>query len=230
MMSFSEKLYRIGEASSLLGVHPNTIRRWEKEGKIKIVRVGRGHRRIPESEILRLMREEPQISAEKDYESALRSFLDFVFKYCKDDRELLTKAILIRDGHKCRVCGSSENLSVREKSPEAGPTEENLITICGKCAGFGEIKDKKEPFAEKIEKITKQKILNELAPSSLAQRVAFGEILSASLVLRRFSLKELVIQSKSPEPVAKAFCERMEALGYLRKEGDLYEVAVEVVE
>jgi len=33
--------YKIGEASRILGVHPNTLRKWEKEGKIKAIRIGR---------------------------------------------------------------------------------------------------------------------------------------------------------------------------------------------
>lgn len=234
-MSFSEKLYKIGEASSLLGVHPNTIRRWEKEGKIKIVRIGRGHRRIPASEIARLMRKEQQISPvspEIDYEKELRAFLDFVFTHCRSDHELVKRAIFVRDGYRCIICGSSEDLTVDEKDRTLGMTEENLITICRKCSESKEITEKKEILKEEIEKqgeITKKKILNDLSPSGLAQRVAFSEILSAAIALNRFSLKELVVQSKSPEPIVRVFCERMEALGYLRKTDSGYEVAVKVV-
>lgn len=34
-MSRPTSLIKIGEAAEILGVHPNTIRRWEREGKIK---------------------------------------------------------------------------------------------------------------------------------------------------------------------------------------------------
>jgi len=45
------------EAGKLLGVSTRTIQRWDKEGLIKVVRTPKGRRRIPESEVLRLLRE-----------------------------------------------------------------------------------------------------------------------------------------------------------------------------
>jgi DNA-binding transcriptional MerR regulator len=33
--------YKIGEASKILGVHPNTLRKWEKEGKIMVMKHSR---------------------------------------------------------------------------------------------------------------------------------------------------------------------------------------------
>jgi putative resolvase len=53
-----EKLYRIKEASEILGVHPKTLQRWAREGKIRVVKTIGGIRRIPESEIRRLLGEE----------------------------------------------------------------------------------------------------------------------------------------------------------------------------
>jgi len=32
-----EKLYRIKEAAEILGVHPKTLQRWAREGKIRVV-------------------------------------------------------------------------------------------------------------------------------------------------------------------------------------------------
>ena len=49
-----EKLYRLSEACLLLGLHPRTIQKGDKQGKIHIVRTQGGRRRIPESEVLRL--------------------------------------------------------------------------------------------------------------------------------------------------------------------------------
>lgn len=52
----AEKLYRMAEASRLLGVHPNTIRRWDTSGKLRCAWTPGGkERRVPESEIRRLM-------------------------------------------------------------------------------------------------------------------------------------------------------------------------------
>jgi len=44
------------EASKLLGVTVRTIQRWDKEGKIRCVRTVGGKRRVPESEIKRILR------------------------------------------------------------------------------------------------------------------------------------------------------------------------------
>ena len=51
----SEKLYTIKEAKKLLGVTTWTIQKWDREGKIKCVRTIGGRRRIPESEIKRIL-------------------------------------------------------------------------------------------------------------------------------------------------------------------------------
>jgi putative resolvase len=50
-----EKLYTLKEAKKLLGVTTKTIQRWDKEGKIRVVRTLGGRRRIPESEIKRIL-------------------------------------------------------------------------------------------------------------------------------------------------------------------------------
>jgi len=50
-----EKLYTLKEAKKLLGVTTKTIQRWDKEGKIRVVRTVGGRRRIPESEIKRIL-------------------------------------------------------------------------------------------------------------------------------------------------------------------------------
>jgi putative resolvase len=50
----SERLYALKEAKKLLGVTTRTIQRWDKDGKIKVVRT-LGGRRIPESETKRIL-------------------------------------------------------------------------------------------------------------------------------------------------------------------------------
>lgn len=43
-----QELLTIKEAAKLINVHPNTLRNWEKEGKIQAVRIGtRRDRRYP---------------------------------------------------------------------------------------------------------------------------------------------------------------------------------------
>jgi excisionase family DNA binding protein len=52
-----EKLLTMKEAKSMLGVATITIQRWDKAGKIKCVRTVGGRRRIPLSEVKRLIKE-----------------------------------------------------------------------------------------------------------------------------------------------------------------------------
>ena len=49
------ELLSIGEAAKRLGVHPNRLKAWEKQGLIKPVRLPSGHRRYPVEEINRIL-------------------------------------------------------------------------------------------------------------------------------------------------------------------------------
>jgi len=49
--------YRIGEAAAILGVRVETLRRWEREGKLKTSRTSGGQRLVPASEVARMLSE-----------------------------------------------------------------------------------------------------------------------------------------------------------------------------
>jgi len=49
--------YRIGEAAEILGVRVETVRRWEKEGKLTTTRTSGGQRLVPAAEVARLLGE-----------------------------------------------------------------------------------------------------------------------------------------------------------------------------
>jgi molybdopterin-binding protein len=49
--------YRIGEAAKALGVRVETLRRWEREGRINVERTTGGQRTILASEVARLLAE-----------------------------------------------------------------------------------------------------------------------------------------------------------------------------
>jgi len=51
----AERLLTLSEACKRLGIHPNTLRKWDRQGKIRVVRTVGGRRRMPESEVERLM-------------------------------------------------------------------------------------------------------------------------------------------------------------------------------
>jgi molybdopterin-binding protein len=61
-----EEEYRIGEAASLLGVRVETLRRWERDGKVAVTRTQGGQRTVPASEVARLLaegRERPRVTS-----------------------------------------------------------------------------------------------------------------------------------------------------------------------
>jgi molybdopterin-binding protein len=47
--------YRIGEAAELLGVRVETLRRWEREGRLKATRTSGGQRMVAATEVARLL-------------------------------------------------------------------------------------------------------------------------------------------------------------------------------
>ena len=49
--------YRIGEAAGLLGVRVETLRRWERQGKVRVSRTKGDQRLVPAEEVARLLAE-----------------------------------------------------------------------------------------------------------------------------------------------------------------------------
>lgn len=45
----------VGEAASLLGIAVETLRRWERDGRIEAIRTPRGHRRFRRSDVEALL-------------------------------------------------------------------------------------------------------------------------------------------------------------------------------
>jgi molybdopterin-binding protein len=59
-------VYRIGEAAAMLGVRVETLRRWERDGKLTSTRTGGGQRLVAAAEVARLLaerREHPRVTA-----------------------------------------------------------------------------------------------------------------------------------------------------------------------
>ena len=57
-----ERLYNIGKASDILGITPQTLRKWSNNGLIRAVRMPNNYRMIPESEVVRLLNGDKEIS------------------------------------------------------------------------------------------------------------------------------------------------------------------------
>jgi len=48
-----EKMLRVSDVAEILHAHPNTIRRWSEQGRIRAYRIGtRGDRRFMQSDIV----------------------------------------------------------------------------------------------------------------------------------------------------------------------------------
>jgi molybdopterin-binding protein len=56
-MSMGDRGYRIGEAAEALGVRVETLRRWERDGRLKTRRTSGGQRRVSAAEVARLIAE-----------------------------------------------------------------------------------------------------------------------------------------------------------------------------
>ena len=69
----------LGEAARALGVSEDTLRRWDRSGKLKTTRDANNRRRVPESEVARLShvpqrnRNEASLSARNRFPGVVRS-------------------------------------------------------------------------------------------------------------------------------------------------------------
>ncbi len=54
LMDETDRLYTLDEAAEFLRVSKETIRRWDRTGKIHCIRLPNGYRRVPASEISRI--------------------------------------------------------------------------------------------------------------------------------------------------------------------------------
>ncbi len=51
----AETTYRLPDAAAILSVHPRTLKRWYRDGRIRLIELPGGQFRVPGSEILRLL-------------------------------------------------------------------------------------------------------------------------------------------------------------------------------
>lgn len=60
MLSQMNEDMAMGEAARALGVSADTLRRWDREGKLRVTRDKRNHRRVPIAEVERLRGSPPR--------------------------------------------------------------------------------------------------------------------------------------------------------------------------
>lgn len=81
----------------------------------------------------------------------------------------------------------------------------------------------------KPKEMTRYAILDTLEPPGLAIRAAFGDLLSAASLLKKFTGKDLSTKARCPEAVANLFCQRMKSLGYITEKDGIFEMQIEVI-
>lgn len=77
---------RIGEAAEMLGVSVESLRRWEKDGRLRVVRTSGGQRQVPLTEVQRLLAERRRASSDRPIvaQSARNRFAGIVTRIEKD--------------------------------------------------------------------------------------------------------------------------------------------------
>jgi molybdopterin-binding protein len=75
--------YRIGEAAAALGVRVETLRRWERDGKLTTTRTAGGQRVVPAAEVGRLLAER-RTKAKVEVGSARNRFRGVVTEVKRD--------------------------------------------------------------------------------------------------------------------------------------------------
>jgi molybdopterin-binding protein len=76
--------YRIGEAAKLLGVRVETLRRWERDGRMDTTRTGGGQRLVPAAEVARLLAERRAAKPAATHTSRRNAFPGVITKVTRD--------------------------------------------------------------------------------------------------------------------------------------------------
>jgi excisionase family DNA binding protein len=195
-----EKLYTLKEAREILRVCTKTIQRWDKEGKIKCIRTPGNRRLIPESEILRIIGKINHLKVENAENKSLITGTETKKEEAVPKTKIEPKEIKIEEAAKIEK--PVEPIQEAKESPEK---------------------------SSKPKEMTRYEMLDALEPPGLAIRAAFGDLLSAAILLKKFTGKDLSARARCPESVVNLFCQRMLSLGYVAEKNGVFELLVEVI-
>lgn len=117
MASVRDAGYRIGEAASLLRVRVETLRRWEREGRLKVRRTKGGQRIVPSAEVARLLAQRRRSPAKPIGGASTRNRFPGVVTDVKVDGLVATVEILAGPH---RVLALTTREAVEELGLEAG--------------------------------------------------------------------------------------------------------------
>lgn len=192
-------MYTLKEARQILRVCTKTIQRWDKQGKIKCIRTPGNRRLIPESEILRIIGKITPLNEEKEKIKDIKAKIELKKEILPYEPEIKAEQVKIED------------VSKDEKPKTTTPVEPKM------------------PETAKQKEMTRYAILDALEPPGLAIRSAYGDLLSAAILLKKFTIKDLSTKARCPEAVANMFCQRMKSLGYVTEKDGVFEMQIEVI-
>jgi molybdopterin-binding protein len=86
--------YRIGEAAEALGVRVETLRRWERAGRLKTRRSGGGQRMVPAAEVARLLAERRESRPTRVTGQSVRNRFPGIVVAVKKDKVAATVEIM----------------------------------------------------------------------------------------------------------------------------------------
>lgn len=76
--------FRIGDAANVLGVRVETLRRWERDGRLTTTRTAGGQRRVAAAEVARLLAERRAGASVPAHSSRRNAFPGIVTKVTRD--------------------------------------------------------------------------------------------------------------------------------------------------
>jgi len=216
-----EKLYPMHEAEKILGVSLRTLQRWDKAGKIKVVRTPGGRRRVPESEIKRLLGEQELVSAGRvlaiyarvsSHEQKAKGDLDRQVEQVRKrfDHRLFNDVLVVTDVSSGLNDRRKGLLQLMQKARE-GEITDLAISYKDRLTrfGFNYLKTYFESYGVKIHVINgegdKKSVYEELVEDLLS-------------IVTSFSGKLYGIRSKKKEEVAARVKEVFKSAGYLPDE------------
>ncbi len=204
-------MHTLKEAREILRVSNKTIQRWDKKGKIRCVRTPGNRRLIPESEILRIIGNISHFKPEKT---------ETILKKPRINPEEPSDLSDKMDINPEKLHKIPEKSEINLKKPFKVLIKEEKLK-----------KTKKDKLVKVVRSkdIFRHDLLDDLEPPSLMLRSAFGDLLSAATLMKKFTYQDLAARARCPESVVKLFCDKMSSLGYLSDKDEAFEIQIEVL-
>jgi len=216
-----EKLYPMHEAEKILGVSLKTLQRWDKAGKIKVVRTPGGRRRVPESEIKRLLGEQELVSASRVL--AIYARVSSHEQKAKGDLDRQVEQVRKRFDHRL----FDDVLVVTDVSSGLNDRRKGLLQLMQK-AHKGEITDLAISYKDRLTRFgfnylktyfesygVKIHVINGEGDKKSVYEELVEDLLS---IVTSFSGKLYGVRSKKKEEVAARVKEVFKSAGYLPDE------------